>query len=593
MVSQANDAYRSEDASDPDREAEIALQEVARRSRALQSRNDARTVRIGDTGSIRAAARRFGSNDRATAQSDEPDEPPQYPTDAYFAALRVRWQRDDETDLPAIDEAIRRDEEALERAAIGYLKAGLSVLPLKRGDKKPAFAGFQTYCERLATRADVRSWRRNGHLGGLAFANGPATGPEGYSLIALDIDDQSAADRWLATNDTEGCILQHTRKGVHVYALAETRLLPDEAHLIELRDAYGRFGEFRTGRVITVAAPTLHPDATPDNPLVYRIDGEAIPKASDLKRIDDVIAFLGADVVQATIAEAKPDSSVAAYLARASEKSVAPFVSVIESAAAYARAELDAKIEALPKQHGSKKPAIEEGELRSRSCFDPAFRAWAIRETVPRRVGERHRTTFDYGRFLKATGDFAAFREKVLTDKDFCREMAREWYTPAKPFIGTKTFSATRGSFRSAVKDVHTAIDTSSVREIGKRGLEAPPPACIADYVRVDEIDLVDENVLRILHALDHHHLNNGGGYPYLGSRELGDLLGMSGPAAHKRLANLEGIEAIRCRKKGDYKSRLSSEWELLCDCHRQQREAITRGRKACARKRKSASGTR
>lgn len=66
-----------------------------------------------------------------------------------------------------------------------YFENGLSVIPIKFKDKKPAISKWSKYCDDLPTEAEIESWEKGEFNVGLAC--GKASG-----IIAIDIDKDSA-----------------------------------------------------------------------------------------------------------------------------------------------------------------------------------------------------------------------------------------------------------------------------------------------------------------------------------------------------------------------------------------------------------------
>lgn len=79
--------------------------------------------------------------------------------------------------------------------ALCYLRAGLSVIPIKtNGSKSPKHAGWREFSDRLPTEAEVNDWFSAGAVG-VGIVPGPASG----NLVVLDFEnnaDGSAYAEW-------------------------------------------------------------------------------------------------------------------------------------------------------------------------------------------------------------------------------------------------------------------------------------------------------------------------------------------------------------------------------------------------------------
>lgn len=83
--------------------------------------------------------------------------------------------------------------------AVGYLKAGLSVLPAVKARKRPAVGAWKTWTQRLPTEIEVEAWFSNGHEGVCVIA-GAVSG----NLECIDFDCKAEAyPAWSAKVDPE------------------------------------------------------------------------------------------------------------------------------------------------------------------------------------------------------------------------------------------------------------------------------------------------------------------------------------------------------------------------------------------------------
>ena len=83
--------------------------------------------------------------------------------------------------------------------AVGYLKAGLSVLPAVKAKKRPAVGSWRTWQTRRPTGIEVEAWFSNGHEG-LCVIAGAVSG----NLECIDFDCKGEAyPAWAAKVDPE------------------------------------------------------------------------------------------------------------------------------------------------------------------------------------------------------------------------------------------------------------------------------------------------------------------------------------------------------------------------------------------------------
>src|ERR1051325_6382399 len=83
--------------------------------------------------------------------------------------------------------------------AILYQRAGLSVLPARLAEKRPALPGWKEYQSRLPTEAEVTAWFANAH-DALCLVTGAISG----NLELIDFDNGGELfDRWAQLVETE------------------------------------------------------------------------------------------------------------------------------------------------------------------------------------------------------------------------------------------------------------------------------------------------------------------------------------------------------------------------------------------------------
>jgi putative DNA primase/helicase len=106
-------------------------------------------------------------------------------------------------------------------AALAYVKAGLSVLPVRaNGSKAPAITHWKEYQHRLATEPELEEWFGNGRLAGIGVICGKISG--GLELIDFDAEAETIYPAWVELVEAEvpgvfgRLSVVKTPKGYHV-----------------------------------------------------------------------------------------------------------------------------------------------------------------------------------------------------------------------------------------------------------------------------------------------------------------------------------------------------------------------------------------
>lgn len=134
----------------------------------------------------------------------------------------------------------------MQQTAISYLQHGLSVLPAKRADKRPAIGSWKPYQTRLPTGTEIRAWfsnpqdglctitgRVSGNLEIIDFDNGGELFDRWYKLIPSDLQNSLAVEQtpsggWHVIYRCESTVsgnmkLAQRKDGQKVHTLIETR----------------------------------------------------------------------------------------------------------------------------------------------------------------------------------------------------------------------------------------------------------------------------------------------------------------------------------------------------------------------------------
>jgi hypothetical protein len=132
------------------------------------------------------------------------------------------WSRDTTMDTVQPDSTIEEKPSLLPLdAALDYLKANLSIIPIKAdGSKRPALSAWGLFQKRLATEKLVRGWWEDGSKG-IGILCGAVSG----NLECIDFDRADLFEPWRDLVETQApglvtrlCIVRTPREpaGYHV-----------------------------------------------------------------------------------------------------------------------------------------------------------------------------------------------------------------------------------------------------------------------------------------------------------------------------------------------------------------------------------------
>jgi hypothetical protein len=164
-------------------------------------------------------------------------------------------------------------------AALQYQSLGWSVIPIKRGTKRPDLKSWRQYQESRPSEKELRCWFPDSGKG-LAVITGAVSG----NLVCRDFDDKTTYDDWASKYPKFAKSLPTviTSRGRHVYCRSSfNRLIHVEQ------------GELRGGNGYCILPPSTHPDG-----IKYRwaIKPKALIPALDLNEV----GFLTANVTERT-----------------------------------------------------------------------------------------------------------------------------------------------------------------------------------------------------------------------------------------------------------------------------------------------------
>jgi len=137
-----------------------------------------------------------------------------------------------------------------------YVSKGLSVIPIKWGDKTPILPSWKPYQGRLPTEEELREWFSGGESN-VAIVTGRVSG----NLVVIDFDSKEEYEKWLSQLPSHlaravgWTWVVETGKGVHVYfRLKEAGLVPRTKPRVA-----GRPVDIKGEGGYVLAPPSLHP----------------------------------------------------------------------------------------------------------------------------------------------------------------------------------------------------------------------------------------------------------------------------------------------------------------------------------------------
>lgn len=133
-----------------------------------------------------------------------------------------------------------------------YRNCGLSVIPLRPRDKRPALASWKEYQERLPTDAEIEEWWSPGTDRGIGIVCGGVSG-----MVALDFDAHLTARSFLDLHPEfeDGTIRVVTARGQHVWVQVRERVATLRIEEIGL--------DIKAEGSYVVAPPSIHPTGQP------------------------------------------------------------------------------------------------------------------------------------------------------------------------------------------------------------------------------------------------------------------------------------------------------------------------------------------
>ena len=151
---------------------------------------------------------------------------------------------------------ISSQDTPIAQAAARYRARGWSVLPLRRGEKRPLIA-WETFQQSRAEPATIAQWFAHWRDANVGIVTGEIS-----NLIVLDVDPKHGGDDSLAELERRFGVLPETIEartgggGRHLYFAHPGGLVPNRVGLAQGIDLRGDGG-------YVVAPPSLHPNGQP------------------------------------------------------------------------------------------------------------------------------------------------------------------------------------------------------------------------------------------------------------------------------------------------------------------------------------------
>ncbi|NLY01671.1 MAG: bifunctional DNA primase/polymerase [Rhodopirellula sp.] len=312
--------------------------------------------------------------------------------------------------------------------ALSYHAAGLCVIPIRTGTKKPACRSWKPYQLQRPDEVMLRRWFSSG-AHGIGLIMGAVAG----GIVCRDFDLLEAFQRWAAAHpDLARCLpTVATARGRHVYGRLALEVIPDPGAGDGVID-YGD-GELRMSGCLVVAPPSKHRSGA-----VYRWLIPMPASVAEVPLIDlDASGFrrrwAGVDVekpdpdetqrtqrTQGHVGPPKGPQCPQGYSEGTqgnASNSVGGCGHVVGAVVAKCLAAIDARSAQVDQ---------------------------VIRTTLPTAPGQRHRQVFELCRALKS---IPALRDE---DPRELRSIVQKWHRLALPHISTEPFEETYIDFLRA-----------------------------------------------------------------------------------------------------------------------------------------------
>ncbi|MDP1797418.1 MAG: bifunctional DNA primase/polymerase [Planctomycetaceae bacterium] len=389
-----------------------------------------------------------------------------------------------------------------------YRQYGWSLLPIRRGTKKPALPkGNVAKLKRIpADEHVIRDWFDRRDDLGVAVLLGPPSG--GLTCRDFDLFDAYVAWKTAYPKLADSLPTVRTHRGMHVYCVTDRR------KIVKMPD-----GEFRANGYCLLP-PTMHPKGKPycweisPNNNIPRLDAEASGLIQPWIEDATVAAQIRDEHTINRSHQFEPYHSDSGEIGDVTEQT-----------------EQTEKTEQFS-------PIASDCSVCSVTLAEQS--RIAIETTLPDGPGQRNRQVFELARALKA---IAAL---VDANADDLRQYVQEWHNLALPMIRTKDFDETWIDFLIAWQNVTFPKGSEPISQLFQQVAKGPLPV-IAERYGIHGIKLL----VGLCEALQRA---SGAGSFFLACRTAGRLLGISHVQAHRWLWLLLHDRVIVCVKPGTKK---------------------------------------
>jgi hypothetical protein len=371
-----------------------------------------------------------------------------------------------------------RNENPLLKQALSYHEYGWCVIPIKPGSKKPALRSWKPFQTNRPGEKQLRKWFANNN-GNIAVVLGVVSG----GLTALDFDSLERYEWWKekCADLAEKLPTVKTSKGMHVYFRSK----------LTKSKKYNKTDLKASGYVIL--PPSMHESGVRYEwiiPLPENIDELPL-----LKPLDWHLDQFTEDTEEAEDSEDTQDAE--GHISHKGEEGFLDY--------------LDDEIK-------------KEVEI-------------AIKNTLPKKVGQRNDAVFPFCQWLRAIPELRSLPTKEL------KPIVREWHKKAYPVIGTKSFTVTWADFVHAWKRVKWPKGDIMLSQAVKRVLEGK--------TILPEAEEYDTEEARFLLKVCYELQQGTGDEPFfLASRTAGGIIGISHRWAYKLLEMFVADGKLDCVEK-------------------------------------------
>lgn len=136
----------------------------------------------------------------------------------------------------------------MKNAALEYLEWGLSIIPIKPGDKKPLI-NWGEFTKRQPTEDEVESWFTQWPNANIGLVTGQVSG---VAAIDIDSDEGKAWAKEHLSGENFPVLWQKTAKGSHLLYRANGTIIPNAVRIVDGVDVRGEGGYI-------LIAPSKHP----------------------------------------------------------------------------------------------------------------------------------------------------------------------------------------------------------------------------------------------------------------------------------------------------------------------------------------------